>query len=63
MPKLNIVAYTFLNICEKTRQFLSGIKRDAHRRKWFLFVLRGGVYVCVYALGLFACHFVLLFLM
>ena len=26
------VAYTFLNVCEKIRQFLSGIERDAHRR-------------------------------
>jgi len=28
-----IVAYTFLNICEKIHQFLSSIKRDAHKRK------------------------------
>ena len=27
------VAYTFPNICEKTQQFLSSIKRDAHERK------------------------------
>jgi len=29
-----IVAYTFLNVCEKkSTQFRSGIKKDAHRRK------------------------------
>jgi len=28
-----IVAYTFLNICEKIHQFPSSIERDAHERK------------------------------
>ena len=38
MPRLihGIVAYTFLNVCEKIHQFLSSIKIDAHKRKWFL---------------------------
>jgi len=28
-----IVAYSFLNVCEKIHQFLSRIKKDAHKRK------------------------------
>jgi len=28
-----IVAYTFLIVCEKVHQFLPSIKKDAHKRK------------------------------
>ena len=39
MPKLNTrnCTYAFLNICGKIRQFLSGIKKDAHKRKFVSF--------------------------
>ena len=38
-----IVAYTFLNVCEKIHQFLSSIKKDAHKRKTGSFFLPHGV--------------------
>ena len=28
-----IVSYIFLNVCEKIHQFLSRIRKDAHKRK------------------------------
>jgi len=39
MPRLihGIVAYTFLNVCEKIHQLLSSIKKDAQRRKFVPF--------------------------
>jgi len=38
-----IVAYTFINICEKNHQFLSSIKKDVHKRKVVSFFLPHGV--------------------
>ena len=35
-----IVAYTFLNVCEKIHQFLLSIEKDAHERRSILFFLR-----------------------
>jgi len=34
-----IVAYTYPNVCEKNHQFLSSIKKDAHKRKLVPFCL------------------------
>jgi len=49
MPKLNtngIVAYTFLNVCDKIHQFLSSIKKMHTKENRFLFCLT--VYIVVY---------------
>jgi len=37
MPKLNngIVAYSFINVCEKIHQFLSSIKNMHTKENWF----------------------------
>ena len=40
-----IVAYTFLNVCEKNHQFLSSIKKDADKKLVPFFCLM--VYSCV----------------
>jgi len=32
-----IVAYTFLNVCEKNQQFSSNIKKMHTKENWFLF--------------------------
>ena len=48
-----IVAYTFLNVCEKIHLFLSSTKKDAHKRKLFpfsasqcTFILPGFIVLC-----------------
>jgi len=41
--QVKIPIYTFLNIREKIHQFLSSVKRDAHKRKLVPFFLPHGV--------------------
>jgi len=43
----NIVVYTFLDVCEKIHQFLSGIRKMHTKENWFVFFCLT-VYICLY---------------